>query len=410
MKEKADVGVLVGRFQVDELHDAHHKLIQDVINKHEKVIIFLGLSPARVTRNNPLDFEARKQMILESYPDVIVLYIKDIGNNEKWSKQLDRQIEDIISPTSTVMLYGGRESFVEHYLGKFSTCEIIQESYSSGSLIRNKISNKVKSSKEFRAGVIWAAHNQYPKIYPTVDVAIWNKKKDELLMAKKPNQDLYRFVGGFAEGKTSFEDSVVKEVLEETHIEIENITYIGSSPIDDWRYRKEVDGIVTLFFEATHSFGKPNPDDDISELKWFKANSIFSKDIVPEHRVLLNMLRQKNKDIMNIETFFIFGIGKNENTFKKIKCPIFGLEGDLDQIIKTIHDRIDLIIDCFKEEQESNNLEKIYFTFGLGRDEETMKKIKFPIVELEEGEFNQIKESIHTRVDVLFECYKEEDY
>ena len=88
----ADVGVIIGRFQVPELHSAHIELIESVRSYHQKVIIFLGVSPLLVTANNPLDFESRKQMILEKYPDVNVLYIKDIVNDSVWSKRLDEQI------------------------------------------------------------------------------------------------------------------------------------------------------------------------------------------------------------------------------------------------------------------------------------------------------------------------------
>ena len=124
MKDVAEVGVLVGRFQVDELHDGHKMLINRVSNTHEKVILFLGLSPARVTRNNPLDFESRKQMILSVYPNVNVLYIKDVPSDDVWSKNLDQQIRDLVGPMATVVLYGGRESFIDHYTGKYPTEEI----------------------------------------------------------------------------------------------------------------------------------------------------------------------------------------------------------------------------------------------------------------------------------------------
>jgi len=73
MKEKTsasgqDVGIIIGRFQVHQLTQAHKELIQFVIDRHTKVVIFLGLSPLLVTRNNPLDFESRKQMILKEFP------------------------------------------------------------------------------------------------------------------------------------------------------------------------------------------------------------------------------------------------------------------------------------------------------------------------------------------------------
>ena len=158
-----DAAVIVGRFQVHELHDAHIDLIQSVCNMHEKVIIFLGLSPARVTRNNPLDFEMRKQMLLEKFPNVIVLYIKDVKEDESWSKQLDEQIKDVVG-LGTATLYGSRDSFINHYTGKYQTEELESDVYISGTEIRNSISKKVKNTPEFRAGVIWAAYNQYPKV------------------------------------------------------------------------------------------------------------------------------------------------------------------------------------------------------------------------------------------------------
>ena len=38
-----NVGVIVGRFQVAELTVGHHDLIQSVIDRHEKVYVFLGI-------------------------------------------------------------------------------------------------------------------------------------------------------------------------------------------------------------------------------------------------------------------------------------------------------------------------------------------------------------------------------
>lgn len=291
--KKTDVGVLVGRFQVDNLHEAHIKLIKGVVDEHEKVIIFLGLSPARVTRNNPLDFESRKQMILDEFPDVNILYIKDNPSDEAWSKNLDEQIADLVGPTSTVTLYGGRESFIRLYHGKYPTCELEQESYVSGSEIRQKVSKKVKSSPEFRAGVIWGAYNQYPKAIPTVDIAIWNDKSDSLLLARKKDEELYRFIGGFAQNGP-YEVEARREVSEEAHIEISDPQYLGSHVVDDWRYRREVDKIVTMLFEAKHVFGKPTPDDDIYELRWFEVKKIKEEDLVKEHRPLLKMLLEKS--------------------------------------------------------------------------------------------------------------------
>src|SRR5690348_16639468 len=119
--EQYDVGVIVARFQVHDLTEAHKALIRHVTEEHEKVIIFLGLSPLPTTRNNPLDFEARKQMILAEFPDVNVLYVRDQFADDVWSRKLDEQVQDLLAPGQTAVLYGSRDSFIPHYEGRFPT-------------------------------------------------------------------------------------------------------------------------------------------------------------------------------------------------------------------------------------------------------------------------------------------------
>jgi bifunctional NMN adenylyltransferase/nudix hydrolase len=290
----SDVGVLVGRFQVHELHKAHLDLIQHVSSQHQKVLVFLGLSPAKVTKVNPLDFEARKQMILERFPEVNVLYIKDNPSDEKWSENLDEQIKDLVGPSQSVTLYGSRDSFISHYHGSFSTTELLQEVYISGTEIRNSIGKKVKNTPEFRAGVIWATGNQYPKVWPTVDIAIISEDRKRMLMARKVNEDKYRFVGGFATtNSVNYEEDAKREVLEETGIEVGEMEYVGSFNVNDWRYRGEHDKIKTILYMTTYVFGRPEANDDICEIKWFDISSIKITDVVDTHKCLLEAALKK---------------------------------------------------------------------------------------------------------------------
>lgn len=290
--ETFDVGVLVGRFQVHELHAGHKELIEYVCGSHDKVVIFLGLSPLMVTLNNPLDFEARKQMILDAFPDVIVLYIKDMPGDDVWSRRLDEQIADVVSPSQSVMLYGGRDSFIDRYSGKYPTQELLQESFYSGRVQRRAIiGSRTKRSADFRAGVVWAAGSRYPTAYQTVDVAILDGRK--LLLGRKPNQAQFRFIGGFSDPRSpSLEADVRREVSEETGVSVDGIQYVGSVVVDDWRYRDEADCIKTALFTAQYTFGRPTPGDDIEEVRWFDLQGIrIEHDIVPEHRPLMGMLR-----------------------------------------------------------------------------------------------------------------------
>lgn len=292
-EDSYDVGVIVGRFQVPDLHKAHKALIQHVCSAHHKVIIFLGLSPLMVTQENPLDFEARKQMILEVFPDVIVLYAKDLGSDEVWSKRLDEQIQDVVTPSQTVLLYGGRDSFIEHYTTKkYPTRELEQDVWVSGAEIRKAISRRsVKASPDFRAGVVWASLSRFPTAYPCVDVAIFNEDYTKLLLGRKPEQKKFQLIGGFADPTSpSYEADARREAQEEAGIEITDPVYVASQLVDDWRYEKEVDKIKSLLFIAKMMYGSPRPDDDIAEVRWFDTY-VLVKD--------LSMVRDNHKAMVN---------------------------------------------------------------------------------------------------------------
>lgn len=290
VKEVADVGVIVGRFQVDSLHEGHNDLIREVISKHSKVIIFLGLSPCKCTVKNPLDFEARKQMILSEFPSVIVLYILDQYSDIAWSDNLDSQVQNIIGPNQSVCLYGSRDSFIRYYSGKYKCTELEQTVFISGTDIRKKIANNVSSTPEFRKGVIWTVNNQYPKCFPTVDAAIISKE-GKILLGKRTKEPKYRLVGGFVQPGETFEDAVKREVKEETGLDnFGYFTYLKSFVIDDWRYRGEVDKITSSLFLLEYLEGTPEPMDDINELRWFPLDTSIESVIVDEHKEMLSTI------------------------------------------------------------------------------------------------------------------------
>lgn len=290
-----DVGVIVARFQVHELHEGHRELIQHVCDAHDKVIIVLGLSELRNTINNPLDFEARKQMVLSEFPDVNVLYIMDMQLDSEWSKQLDRLIKGVIHANQSVVLYGSRDSFLDHYEGKYPT-ELLEASrVYSGTATRRKIaSSSTRSTADFRAGAVWAAGTRFPTAFQTVDIAIFNEDYSRLLLCRKPNYDKYQFVGGFSDPRSeSLELDALREVREETTLEVGGLRYVGSTRIDDWRYRSEVDCIKTALFIAKVVYGSPRPQDDIEEVRWFDwaaLNGPTFQQIMPAHQDLVVMV------------------------------------------------------------------------------------------------------------------------
>ena len=290
-----EIGVIIARMQVHELHDAHVAILDNVCDNHKKVIIFLGVSVISNTKNNPLDFATRKAMIQSKYPQVVILPLKDQRSNETWSQILDNEIK-IPFGERTALLYGGRDSFIPHYVGKYPVTELTSDVYYSGTEVRKLVSREILESSDFRAGIIHANYAQRPVTYPTVDIVAYNDK-GEVLLAKKPNDAKYRFIGGFVDREDeTFDMAAKREFMEETGgCEIGDIRYVASAKINDWRYKKEESGIMTTLFVGKYLWGPIRPSDDISELAWIsldKLNTFVSDDtldgfIVPEHLELM---------------------------------------------------------------------------------------------------------------------------
>lgn len=283
-----DVGVVVGRFQVPHLHEGHKELLSTVHERHQKMIVVLGVSVTANTISNPLDFEARRKMINDFLPDISVANVGDVGDDGLWSKRLDQTISGYLTPNQTCVLYGGRDSFISAYNGKFDTFEMMQRGYQSGTEIRNNVKNTVMGSEDFRRGVIWASANRYPTVFPCVDVALFTEDRKNMWLGQK-NADggMWRLIGGFADPKSeSYEMDAYREVYEETHMGIDGLLqYVGSFKVDDWRYRNEPDCIRTsLFVGFTSDQGQA--DDDLDNLKVFAVDYVreHPEMIVPEHR------------------------------------------------------------------------------------------------------------------------------
>ena len=295
MKEKKiDCGVVIGRFQVNELHEAHIDLINSVIQKHDRVLLFLGNSIIRNTTSNPLDYRARRAMIADKFPNVEIHYINDNPSDTAWSKSLDKQIGEQLLPLQSVTLYGSRDSFLKAYSGKYNVCELEATTFISGTEVRRRVCNNYPPTADYRAGMIAATAYRYPTAFQTVDIAVVNEK-GEILLARKPDEKKWRFIGGFSDPRSvSLEADAKREVTEEASIEVDDITYLGSTLIDDWRYRGEHDKIKTALFLAKYIYGKPEGSDDVAEVKWVQIGTGLTKDnIEPLHHVLVDMFNDK---------------------------------------------------------------------------------------------------------------------
>jgi len=299
-------GVIVGRFQVNELHPGHLELFRQVQALHERVIVFIGVPRTVPTKRNPMDFEVRKMMIQHDFPNFILLPLRDERYDSIWSQNLDQAIEAVSQLNDHVTLYGGEDSFVPHYFGKHKVHQLDIPSPIRGTEIRYKISNHVMESKEFRAGVIYAAFNQFPRMLATVDIAVLHhagnvgmlgKPLLKLLLGRKPGEQNWRFVGGFVNKDETFTDAARREVYEETKLDVSSIEHLGTYPIKDWRYTNDPDaGITTSFYMAWSTTQGGKASDDITEIKWFDVTAlppVVTEEHMPMFEYLKKIINQR---------------------------------------------------------------------------------------------------------------------
>lgn len=261
------------------------------MGRHKKVIILLGRSPLANSINNPLDFESRKQMLMDAYPDLVVLYVKDVNDDAIWSKLVDSIIADVVSPTQSVLLYGSRDSFIKSYVGRFDTVELPAHHAKSGTSIREELGQQAKNSPEWRAGVIWASRNRYPVSYTAVDIAIFSQDYSRLILGRKAHESAWRLPGGFTDPSTaSLEEDALREAEEETSVRVKDLRYVRSFLVDDWRYRNEPDSIKTALFVGCTA-EEPVAGDDLAEVKWVDVAELDPATYYPvvrHHRELIS--------------------------------------------------------------------------------------------------------------------------
>lgn len=277
----ADVGVIVARFQTPQLTSAHKRILLTAIANHQKVLVVLGVAPILNSKRDPLDFATRLKMLQSFSNRLMVLPLKDHVSDECWSDNLDSLIRAIF-PIESVLLYGGEDSFMKSYSGKFKTFQMPKFDSRHATEERETAAHTVLDSYDFRAGVIYGQANQYIKTVPCVDVI--PTKGDEILVARKEGKTKWQFVGGHVERET-LEATVVKEVQEEAGFDIGDLVYLGSMVVNDWRYRREDSKIVTALFTGKYVMGPTRAGDDVVEVKWIRWDSGF--DILTQSHLAL---------------------------------------------------------------------------------------------------------------------------
>jgi NAD+ diphosphatase len=123
-------------------------------------------------------------------------------------------------------------------------------------------------SGEFAKRCPRCATTAYPRLSPAVIVLV--ERGDTVLLGKNARFPLpmYSTLAGFVEPGETLEETVHREIREETGIEVRDIRYFGSQP---WPFPDS----LMIAFTAAYAGGELRPDPaELSDARWFGVDEL----------------------------------------------------------------------------------------------------------------------------------------
>ena len=269
------IGVIVGRFQLDSLHEGHQKLIRNAIIECDRVIVLIGTRIVRCP-DNPLPSQMVLQVLELSGLALDIYEIKDRRKNSSWINDLKLKVESLTNPEDDVFFYGSRDSFLSHLSKKENIIEVPEILNVSATKQRESIG--YENDVMFRKGYIKSIQDQFPAHFAVVDALITDGVN--VLLGHKPSG--YCLIGGFADAEDiDLESACIREVFEETGLKVTEPNFIMTAQCRDWRYSKTRQPFTTVFEFKVKNFEGYKANDDIDYIKIIpltEVNEYFEKD------------------------------------------------------------------------------------------------------------------------------------
>lgn len=147
------IAVIVGRFQVPELHEGHIKLISTAINDCNRTYVLIGYDRQvhqghKKDDRYPYSVSEVQRMMQKTFNGAATIsYIEDMPTEERWWASLDAIAGTYASGGNDVHLYGSRDSFISNYKGPHKVVYVDEIEGVSGTKVRAELKEKENESK-----------------------------------------------------------------------------------------------------------------------------------------------------------------------------------------------------------------------------------------------------------------------
>ena len=259
--KKLDAIVYIGRFQ--PFTNAHYRIVKQAVSKAKKLIIVIGSAKRSRSFRNPFTAEERQDMIssIKDLKKAKIEYILQPNSNYNfnwWIKDVQEQVSNRTNPGDKIGIIGYKKDSSSYYLNYFPQWEFIElpelEDGLSATSVRNlyfmdatavipnlavpkdvnkwledwKNTNKtifetIKDEKKFITNYKkqWDKA-PFPPILVTTDAMVLCKGHILLIKRKcNPGKNLYAMPGGFLNPNEYLKECAIRELKEETKIDIE---------------------------------------------------------------------------------------------------------------------------------------------------------------------------------------------
>ncbi|MCK5901982.1 MAG: bifunctional nicotinamide-nucleotide adenylyltransferase/Nudix hydroxylase [Cocleimonas sp.] len=342
-KRHYDYLVFIGRFQ--PFHLGHQIVIQTALERADKVLVFIGSSYQARTIRNPWNFEERDQFIKQSFsPEdakrIITIPIPDLYNDKNWVNLVETIVAektqlhspDIEAPS--IGLIGHNKDMSSYYLSLFPqwngvevasfdhlSATPLREYYFSQSEVPKGLPEPVNQYlnenlhsevyeylkaenhhiREYKKS--WASA-PYPPVFVTVDAVVIQNNHVLLIERKnQPGKGLFALPGGFVDPHERLESAVIRELREETQINIPTPVLkesLSRTDIFDSPYRSTRGRCIThayLFrLNAIGSLPVVIADDDAKQAFWLPLNAVNAEYIFEDHAHIIKTMTQTSSE------------------------------------------------------------------------------------------------------------------
>lgn len=349
MSEQATqrIGVLIGRFQ--GYHSAHHELLRYAALKSDTLVVIIGSRNARKSPKNPFSAEEREQMIQAAIdadqdlnqtrsPRIIFRYINDHPNNYAWKKSVEDAVNNVTAESAVVTLFGCKKDESSFYLDLYpqwnKDLKELETNFSATELRSAWFANAqgvdfVRRLVDFGAletTVEWLKNRQYDRDlqdewnyhnverlkyaeYPYPEtlnlccadaVVICNGYV--LMIERKhiPGKGCLALPGGFKNSNETFFNAAVRELYEETSIELAE-SILRNCNTKQVMFDKPSRSLgktrvsMACYFDISHLYNKESMEfplvqagDDASNFKWVRiADLTHLRNVFDDHAAIV---------------------------------------------------------------------------------------------------------------------------